>query len=147
MIPTTPYDTEISWLRFPPELQLMILNYLVESAELESQASVYAAVCRQWQEFFEPVLFKRLILHQSDIKKFGDIVQGERVAFVKWVWLRLELPAYGCNDCTKPGSSEERQDHNKLFTNAVWDLFAILRHLGDTALWWDHARAECSFSE
>lgn len=88
--------------------------------------STYATVCREWQYFFERTNFQRLTVHQSDLLELGRIVQGQRRMFVKWIWLRLELPEYDCECCNMQESSEEIQSHNIVFTNAIWDLFAIL---------------------
>ncbi|KAI1171892.1 hypothetical protein F4777DRAFT_593335 [Nemania sp. FL0916] len=119
------------WSALPAELRLIILNNLAEEpAEHKYQRSAYTVVCKEWQHFFEPVLFRRLILHQSDVKKMGEIVRDDRIAYVKWVWLRFELPPYDCTHCEEHGFPEENQRYNQLFTNAVWELFAILRSWG-----------------
>ena len=112
---------------------MMVLEMLIEpnnkqltSSWRQHNQSTYAAVCREWQYFFERTNFQHLTIHQSDLLKLGRIVQGQRRMFVKWIWLRLELPEYDCERCNKQESSEEIQSHNFVFTNAIWDLFAIL---------------------
>ncbi|OCK87716.1 uncharacterized protein K441DRAFT_648073 [Cenococcum geophilum 1.58] len=121
------------WGRLPPELRMIALEMLVEPNSEQSTSpwrkhnqSAYAAVCREWQYFFERTNFQRLTIHQSDLLELGRIVQGQRRMFVKWIWLRLELPEYDCKCCNKQESSKEIRSHNFVFTNALWDLFAIL---------------------
>ncbi|KAI1262516.1 hypothetical protein F5Y18DRAFT_438949 [Xylariaceae sp. FL1019] len=122
-----PGTLRLSWPELPTEIHLMILRCLAdEPAGDGHRQSAYAVVCREWQRFFEPVLFKNLVLHQSDVKRLGDVVRNNRITYVKWIWLRLELPAYTCTQCKNPESSDEYQRHNQLFTNAVWELFAVL---------------------
>ena len=116
---------------------MMVLEMLVEpnnkqpaSPSRQHSQSAYAAVCREWQYFFERINFQRLSIHQSDLLELGRIVQGQRRMFVKWIWLRLELPEYDCECCNKQESSKEIRSHNFVFTNALWDLFAILSTWG-----------------
>ncbi|KAK3940644.1 hypothetical protein QBC46DRAFT_434250 [Diplogelasinospora grovesii] len=126
-----------SFSRLSPELRLMVLEELLKGYRqrrkgfwCENELSAYAAVSREWQYFFEKENFKSLILHQDDIPKFGNIVQGQRINFVKWAWLRFEVPAYDCNKCNRKESAVEVRRNNLLFTNAVWDLFVILSTWG-----------------
>lgn len=112
---------------------MIALEMLVEPNNKQSTSpwrkhnqSAYAAVCREWQYFFERINFQCLTIHQSDLLELGRIVQGQRRMFVQWIWLRLELPEYDCECCSKQESSKEIRSHNFVFTNALWDLFAIL---------------------
>ncbi|ROW13871.1 hypothetical protein VPNG_03514 [Cytospora leucostoma] len=86
----------------------------------------YSHVSRQWQSLVEPLMFKSLILHQSDIQGFSKIVKGSRMFHLQYIWLRLELPTYDCESCQTEESKEEIRSHNLIYTNAIWDLFEIL---------------------
>ncbi|TPX08927.1 uncharacterized protein E0L32_009631 [Thyridium curvatum] len=128
--------TVVPWTRLPPEIRLMVLEQVRESAkgQLASRGkrtyemSIYATVCREWQSFFEKENFKRLILHQSDIFLFGAFTHGQqqRRAWIEWIWLRIELPQYDCKKCQKAETLDEIRNNNIVFTKAVWGLFNIL---------------------
>lgn len=121
-----------SWEILPFELMAMILEMLTwpgsNSTSLSEHKALapYSNVSRQWQSIVEPILFKRIILHQSDIPDFDKIAIGPRVVYTQHIWLRLQLPTYDCQLCQTRQSKEEIQSHNLTYTNAIWDLFEIL---------------------
>ncbi|KAI8626437.1 hypothetical protein F5Y19DRAFT_478553 [Xylariaceae sp. FL1651] len=86
------------WSSLPPEVRLMILEIVVTHSRKYHQQSACAAVCREWQYFFEKHIFHRIILHQSDIHEFSQLFlpqQQRRWQVLKHIWLRIELPRYG----------------------------------------------------
>lgn len=125
---------ESCWTSLPGELRTRVFEVLQESYNdhtsnskpQKHERAAYAAVSRQWQRFFEPDNFERLILHQSDVAELGKIVQGQRRTYVRWIWLRLVLPEYSCDKCDTKETPQELASHDSLFTDALWDLFAIL---------------------
>lgn len=95
-------------------------------AEIDRLA-IFTAVCREWEDFFEAKLFQRLTLKtEIDIQTFAKLVQGRRRAYVKWIWLRVELPMYDCQQCHRLETREEVQVQKVTFTNFVWNLFDVL---------------------
>ncbi|QYS98028.1 hypothetical protein H0G86_005227 [Trichoderma simmonsii] len=130
-------NTPTSWMYLPPELRLMILkklSYLIywskegDAQEQRREKCSYAAVSREWQEFFERWTFRHLTLHQSDLAELGKIIQdnSNRQMSVQFICLRIELPKYGCKKCKKGESPIEVRTNQRLFTTAVYDLFFIL---------------------
>lgn len=91
------------------------------------QLAVLATVSRDWQDFFEGQLFRRLTLKTTlDIETFAKLVQGRRRVHVKWVWLRVELPMYDCQQCHRVDTPEDVLVQKQIFTNLVWNLFNVL---------------------
>ncbi|KAL7943326.1 hypothetical protein V8C42DRAFT_104380 [Trichoderma barbatum] len=134
-----PPNRRASWQYLPPEIRLMILETLLRlpykwsggrRRRRNHRNSTYAAVSREWHLFFETYQFKALTLHQDDLEDFDRIVRGHRRMDVKFIWLRLELPEYGCNSCRRRESPNEVRVNERLFTNAVWNLFSILSSWG-----------------
>ncbi|KAG6353540.1 hypothetical protein INS49_005502 [Diaporthe citri] len=92
-----------------------------------NQLAALTTVCRDWMDFFEGKLFERLTLTtESDIQTFADLVQGRRRARVKWIWLRVELPMYDCEQCHRLETREDVQVQKATFTNLFWNLFGVL---------------------
>ena len=95
-----------------------------------AEQSQYAVVNREWQAHFEAENFKHLILGYSDVLEFGRIVvRSHRGSLVQWIWLRVELPTYGCDKCKKPESPDERMANEARFTYAIWNLHSFLSEL------------------
>lgn len=123
-----------SWNKLPTELQDMILERCTwqNHGKAASVAGieplpVLATVCRSWQDFFEGKLFQRLTLKtEADVEAFGNLVRGRRRAHVDWIWLRIGLPMYDCQQCHRRETRKEIQVQNATFTNLVWNLFAVL---------------------
>lgn len=93
---------------------------------LAHHKSAYAAVSRQWQAYFEPINFERLVVRQSELSYFDQIIDDHRMFDVRALWLRIELPRYGCDSCAKAESKKEASTNNRIFTEALWNLFNIL---------------------
>ncbi|RSM13569.1 hypothetical protein CDV31_005739 [Fusarium ambrosium] len=125
------------WHRLPRELQLNILSFLacrtnhVEPPSQEGIAKQHvghiakcATVCRDWQEYFENVLFRKITVHQKDLARLGEISPC-RTERIRHLWLRIELLPYDCHICWHFG----RQDHKKngsIFEEALRKLFGVL---------------------
>lgn len=122
------------WSRLPTELHDMILERSTWPTHSEArsltephQLAVLATVSRDWKDFFEANLFQRLTLKTDvDIATFADMVQGRRRAYVEWIWLRVELPMYDCQQCHRLETREDIQAHQVIFTNLVWHLYDVL---------------------
>lgn len=106
----------------------MILRHVVESFKQvrSPKLSACAAVCREWQHLFETETFGDLTLHQADVYKFGSLVQGRRKSLLRWLWLRLELAEYDCEECRVPETITEDRANKFVLTHAVWELFDTL---------------------
>ena len=70
-----PPDTA-SWATVPTELKHAILG-LVESEPSSSAARVnYAAVCKEWQSWFEPTNFRHLFINLNRLPDFLAFVHN-----------------------------------------------------------------------
>ncbi|KAB5511730.1 hypothetical protein GE09DRAFT_1267827 [Coniochaeta sp. 2T2.1] len=116
------------WLALPPEIRIMVLA-LVEKdhcfrTEPYARAG-YASVTREWQAYFEPLNFHRLVVDQDRLGELKRITSGGyRHRFVKHLFLRLRLQE-NCLVCQLPEGLESASAP-KTFTNAVRELLAIL---------------------
>lgn len=139
----------MSWSSLPAEMHQRIFSYLRDSkmrpyrppcyhgirpqgAGRPSRLvqSGYAVVNRDWQWYFEARNFQNLILGHEDTVDFYRIVrEAGRGHLVRRIWLRVELPRYGCDRCSKPEDEEEVVANKARFTLAVWHLFDALSGL------------------
>lgn len=141
----------MSWSSLPTELKLQIVDYLRntkprpylspdsrQEARDKSTPSIryahsyahLAAVNREWQAYFEPQNFKHLILGSSDLLDFRRIISRfHRGNLLQWIWLRVELPEYDCDKCSKSESLEERIANEIVFTTAILELLFLLSNL------------------
>lgn len=122
----------IQWERLPSIIQQAVLEELVQdydrhSSEDRCRRASYAAVSLQWQKFFEKLNFNKLILHDSALKGFGEIVQrristaksgkkrwqkhktatGTSMPRIRHIWLCVELLPYDCRRCMLPEGAKE----------------------------------------
>ncbi|KAM6528998.1 hypothetical protein FALCPG4_009951 [Fusarium falciforme] len=117
---TTNGQSFVSWHRLPREIQLDILSLLSRV----NQLAKCAAVCRDWQEYFENILFRKITVHQRDLARLGEI-RPCRTERIRHLWLRIELLPYDCLRCHNFG----RQDHTKngpIFQEALRKLLSVL---------------------
>ena len=63
--------------------------------------SRYAAVCKEWQFFFERKNFFTLVLDQDRLQDFEIFVSGNerRRDYVQGLVLRIKLEEYDCTTC------------------------------------------------
>jgi hypothetical protein len=137
-----PPEATADWATLPLIVQDLILEeladkYKCDSPEDRKNRAAYAAVCSEWQGFFESRSFGKLVLHPSSLGAFEKIVQrrqsnnpvkkgdrtswrrrqkpvgkasppaGSRMPRIKHIWLRVELQQYDCRNCRAPEDSVE----------------------------------------
>jgi hypothetical protein len=129
----------MSWNSLPLELRLEIFNYLCYSThtyrpENRYALAGYASVCREWQDFFEPITFSRLLLDQSRIAELDRLtaatspyeISADRQLSVRQIHFRVKLADYDCNVCQREQDPDARRKDNLIFTQAVVDLLTVL---------------------
>ncbi|KAH7318212.1 hypothetical protein B0I35DRAFT_478740 [Stachybotrys elegans] len=127
------------WSTLPAEIRLLILENVINSYEDEENKqnshplSKLAVVSNEWQYQIEKHLFKRLIINQHDIDAFHCIFTDHRRKFPQWVWLRYELPTYGCDVCNLPETPADIEANNASFGRSVEKLFCSLASWTSTA--------------
>lgn len=135
-----PAVTRFPWYGLPLPVQHTILKELVGdyegvSEEGRQSCAAYASVCSEWQKFFEKIVFKKFVLHESDLEGFERIVKRRtgsagtrksieapkrpklvagalsstvsRMPRVQHIWLRVGLRHYGCPECSGAQSPKE----------------------------------------
>lgn len=128
------------WYGLPLPVQHTILKELVGqcegvSGEWRQSCAAYASVCFEWQKFFEKIVFKKFVLHESDLEGFERIVKRRtgsagtrksieapkrpklvagalsstvsRMPRIQHIWLRVGLRHYGCPECSVAQSPKE----------------------------------------
>lgn len=119
----------VGWHSLPAELRSHILRYAIEAAQQKPRwhhLSAYAVVCSEWQELVEPVNFASLKLVSADLSDFETLVNGRRRAWLRHVWLKVDLPKYGKKKNCVPETDEEQQDNDIHFTTDIQSLFELL---------------------
>ncbi|KAK0668654.1 hypothetical protein QBC41DRAFT_276414 [Cercophora samala] len=135
------------WARLPAEVRRMVMESLQEITPSEptvygsihspgwqiikpaKDRSKYAAVNKEFQDFFETINFRQLELSQHDLGEFGQVVFGRniyRLSYTRHLWLRVLLPNYGCDVCQKAEDSATQGNNNATFTRALIQLLDIL---------------------
>ncbi|KAL7933983.1 hypothetical protein V8C35DRAFT_280298 [Trichoderma chlorosporum] len=90
---------------------------------------ICAAVCKQWQYYFEQKTFQKLVLNCSRVKDFGHIIRG-REDVVKHICLQVQLQIFLCFNCGNRELCEKANRNNRLFTDALWTLMKTLSSWG-----------------
>ncbi|KAK4082833.1 uncharacterized protein Triagg1_1723 [Trichoderma aggressivum f. europaeum] len=118
------------WKDLPPELKHQVFEVILSTRPKASTAN-YAAVCREWQDFFERRTFRKLVLNYSCLDDFRQNARG-REDIIKHIWLRIQPPKWECFFCcNRLEPSEQLTRNNQVFTNAMWTLMDILSSWGD----------------
>lgn len=101
------------WDSLPVEIRHEILSLVgLPWMGRRYKVAKFATVCRDWQVFFETCLFRRLVLDSNSLSEFDAIIRRHdiRLAYIQKLWLRIQLPSYGCSDCDRPenGATQRR---------------------------------------
>ncbi|KAL6897584.1 hypothetical protein GGI43DRAFT_423960 [Trichoderma evansii] len=119
-----------SWNSLPPEIRNQALDQIFQVGKSCNNLAALATVSREWQAYMEPRNFRRLVLNQSSIIHFGQIMRN-RKWMVKHIWLRIVLPEYSCSSCTFFEMHRQKQMNNQMFTNSLFQLLKVLGSWGD----------------
>lgn len=114
-----------TWERLPTELRIAILELVLSSNDSHGKLANYVCVSREWQTYFEPRNFYRLVLSAACVADVGKMAHRCK-GMVKHIWLRVELPPYECSACGKAETNGQRRENNQLFTNALRKLMETL---------------------
>jgi hypothetical protein len=120
-----------NWRDLPVELQLMVGELLLDdpgSVDIDgphARLTAYTTVCKEWQAFFEPKIYRRLKLSQSCLTGFDKFVRRQR-GLVEHVWLCIQLKPYDCPLCDESEKQQWSDCNKDTVGNAVWALFRIL---------------------
>ncbi|RYO96980.1 hypothetical protein DL764_007381 [Monosporascus ibericus] len=120
------------WPLFPLNIRLLVFEKLAQHSSHNENSTTpmkpslarYAAVCKEWQAFFEKILYRRLVLKQTCLDEFDKVVR-RRKGLVQHIWLRIELGTYSCPACM--GFEDPlRHTADETVNEALMKLFLIL---------------------
>ncbi|KAK4443269.1 hypothetical protein QBC34DRAFT_478095 [Podospora aff. communis PSN243] len=115
--------------RLPAELRQMVLKSSNPSESLKHVRAGYASVSREWQDFFEPETFRRLVLDQERLPELEKMLARcpWRRDYIQQIHLRVKLEEYSCDTCHSAESNRQLMvRNNALFTKAVRDLVTMI---------------------
>lgn len=123
------------WGCLPYEIHRKILHFLAHDELRSKLMAEYAVVCKSWQAEIEEVNFRTLAIKQLDIHDMEQIVTGRRRAYLKHLWLRVELDKYSTKLRLVPENEVEQETNNFKFTSALFDLFTVLETWDAPEFW------------
>ncbi|KAF5588635.1 hypothetical protein FPANT_6553 [Fusarium pseudoanthophilum] len=129
---TTPMrPISYEWLSLPVELRLQIFGYVAEKQKYRAtDFNRYACVSSEWQNYFERITFRRLLIDNSQLDPLSKATEGEkavRLSYIRYLCLRIELQDYDYPECDTPEPHDTRNWNNQRFTNSLIELFNVLR--------------------
>lgn len=119
-------SSKTRWAYLPVELREMILEAL-EDALQGGKAASYASVCKEFNNYLEPYIFKRIKLSVRRIHESEDIITQRRRQFVQFLWFRLER--FVKLDATPVGFRTHMDD--AAFCYGIFYLFQLLSEWED----------------
>ncbi|VUC21925.1 unnamed protein product, partial [Clonostachys rosea] len=142
MQPSSTMTNITSWTSLPVEIRQLILSHVSlpilwkrNSDQHPPRVARFASVCREWQVFFETCTFRRLVLDTDSLELFSTMIRRDpaRLRYMRNIWLRIQLPSYGCPSCETP---EDKFDHHRNNVKFTYSIQCLL----DTLKLWDPAR-------
>ncbi|KAK1982651.1 hypothetical protein LZ30DRAFT_770000 [Colletotrichum cereale] len=123
------------WTSLPPELRRMILQSLANVLTSEKlPIAVYASVSKEWQSFFEPLLWQKLTFRpwtsKSNFQVFREVIQSHQRSLIKTISLCLRLEEYRCRRCLQEvGGQHTIIERERVLFENLEELLSVL------ALW------------
>ncbi|KAK5655809.1 hypothetical protein OQA88_5347 [Cercophora sp. LCS_1] len=127
------------WDKLPMELRQSILK--LAQADLlatpRPRNYSYAAVCREWQFFFESWNFRRLTLSsRADIQEFRTYIPRHgRRRHLQHVWLRMVLPRYSYSLSLMAESASTLLKHAERLSGLLTSFADAVRSHGPPSEW------------
>lgn len=114
----------VSWYSLPADIRLLILETLLQDG---CSLARFATVSREWQSIIERHTFAKINLTSSRLANFSLMTRRNQ-ALVRYIWLRLELQEYNCDQCEPHDIEMMGLDNtdNTLITTAFLSLFSTL---------------------
>lgn len=110
----------------PPEIRTHIIDLVVDI--WPKMAGVCASVSRLWQAHVEIRSFASLRLDQTRLEAARRIMTPARQKYVRHVRMEVCLPNYdNATLYAAYETAEEEQKNNQVFTEAIIDLFGVLK--------------------
>ncbi|KAF5538329.1 f-box domain-containing protein [Fusarium mexicanum] len=116
------------WASPQPEIRRIVFPAALSQSPV-LRASVLAAVCREWQDFFERSTFKDLALASGDLYAFASAIQrnAARLGYIRTLRLRINLMPYSIPfNQSEPYFKADTNLNNEIFTQAIVVLLKVL---------------------
>lgn len=123
------------WTSLSLELRHMILESLANILASEDlPIALYASVSKEWQGFFEPLLWQKLTFRpwitKSNFQGFRDAIQRHQRSLIKTITLYLRMEEYRCRRCLQEvGGQHTLIERERVLFESLEELLSIL------ALW------------
>lgn len=118
-----------SWYSLPPEIRLLLLDWIrLIYLDWGLRLSLLAAVCREWQRFFEQEMFRYLALTSADLHKFLLCVQGRGIArldYIRNLRIGIRLKSYHGAERYKPETMGDKFEFDTPSTPCGPGQFAL----------------------
>ncbi|PZC88980.1 hypothetical protein A1F95_10613 [Pyrenophora tritici-repentis] len=116
--------------RYPGQEQAPIL----EQCGHHSKLPQYATISSHWKEAVEFVTFHRLHIKSHELSQLEAMVTGNRIKYLTRLSFEIILAEYSEESCGRVESTEEQQCNDEAFTQAIADLFSLVRKWEDAGL-------------
>ena len=121
------------WQGLPLEIKFLVFENLVPSRDKAgffptrgSHLAAYSVVCREFQAFFEKIIYDRLVVNQNDIPRYAKLT-AHHASLVRHLWLRTETPRYDCSECRSRCGPKILIENGGVLGRALVALFEALR--------------------
>ncbi|CVK94915.1 uncharacterized protein FMAN_13200 [Fusarium mangiferae] len=118
------------WSSLPQELRLQIFGYVAGQRNCRARGlSRFACVSSEWQDHFERIIFRRLMIDNSQLLTFSDMTERQKVvrlSYIRYLCLRIKLKDYDYPECHKEESIATIKCNNRRFSDSLIGLFNVL---------------------
>ncbi|KAH7072168.1 hypothetical protein BKA63DRAFT_417846 [Paraphoma chrysanthemicola] len=92
-----------------------------------SQFPRLAILNRLWKDAVETITFRNLAINSNELNVLQSMVTGNRRKYVARIRFIATLPTYSDEACARIESPKEQYLNDEAFSQAIFDLFAVLK--------------------
>jgi hypothetical protein len=104
---------------------------IIEQCGDHSKLPLYATISSQWREAVELITFNQLLIKSHELSQLEAMMTGNRLKYLRKLSFGITLPEYSEESCGHVDSREEQHCNDEAFTQAIVDLFSLLRKWED----------------
>lgn len=113
--------------RYPNQAHVPIIRQYGHHSKLPP----YATISSHWREAVEFVTFNRLSIRSHELSQLEAMMTGNRPKYLTRLSFEITLPEYSEERCGHVESKEEQQCNDQALTQAIADLFSLVRKWED----------------
>ena len=117
--------------RCPDQPQVPLL---LQDCVGDSKLPPYATLSRKWRDAVEFITFHTLRVRSDQLDDFRRRLTGNRRSYLRRLIYIVVLPEYPKEVYNRVETTQEQQENSKAFTQAISDLFSILKNWEDEGL-------------